>query len=225
MKITVISGEDTKKSRERFNYIIESIKKRGWEVHHFSKDGGMALPDAISGGSLFSTERLIVLDGIAGISAHELDWIKKNTDKFDSKILIYTDRNLPKKFSDTLPKTVTFEKFDLPKLIFKFLETIYPKNAKNILTDLKKLLADYPMEFVMALLSRQMRDLYWVKVAPETYMAPSWLSQKLKRQSDKFDQQTLVNFIENLAKIDVESKTSSVSASLLLDLAIVSDLQ
>ena len=225
MKISIISGEDSKRSRERFNYIVQSIKKRGWEVHYFSKDSGMALPDAISGGSLFSTERLIVLDGIIGISANELNWIKNNNEKFDSKILIYTDGNLPKKFSDSLPKGVTFEKFDLPKLIFKFLETIYPKNSKNILTDLKKLLNDYPMEFVLALLARQMRDLYWVKVAPETYIAPSWLSQKLKRQSDKFDQQTLVNFIENLAIIDVESKTSSVSAELLLDLAIVSDLQ
>ena len=131
-----------------------------------------------------------------------------------------------------LPKIDKVEEFKLPKLIWSFLDSCFPGNAKNALLLLHEIIKNEPVEFVFSLLAKHLRDLYWVKVdsppgqrpsGPVAY--PSWRVEKLKRQSHKFSEGSLEDLINSLAQADIKAKTSQGELIDLLDFIIATKLE
>ena len=113
----------------------------------------------------------------------------------------------------------------MPRLIFTFLDSIYPKNVKKVLVLFHELIKNEPVEFVFALMARHLRDLYWVRVEPKSLPYPSWRVGKLKGQSSKFKFETLKDLIARMAEIDIAVKTSKSDLISSLDLLIVFSLE
>ena len=113
----------------------------------------------------------------------------------------------------------------LPKLLFKFLDEIYPGNSKTALNMLHKITESEAIEMVMAMLARHLRDLYWAQSDPDTLPYPSWRASKLKSQAAKFKANSLVNLIRNLADIDTKSKSSKLDLGTALDLTLAKQLK
>lgn len=137
MKIIILHGEDTNKSYQRLIKFTEAAKARGWEIIY---DEVVATP------SLFGKQRLFVIK--------DYRILPKNLDKLEGTLVIYHEGNLPasvfKKF-----KEARVEKFDLPKIIWKFLD----KPSVKLLHEVIK---KEPIELVFHLLAKRLRKTKYV---------------------------------------------------------------
>ena len=213
MKILVLHGENITASRERLFNLVAQYRRKGWEIFKTDKT------DELLTDTLFGQKRLYIVEKIKNIDYKSL------TNKFDSNIIIWHEGNFPTTLLKKLPKITKVEKFDLPFLIYKFLDSFFPENTKNCLQILHEIILTNPPEFVLALLARHLRDLYWVKTDPETVDYPSWRVAKLKKQSNSFTIGGLKRLIIDLSDDDIKSKTSVADLATSLDLIIIKELK
>jgi DNA polymerase III delta subunit len=212
MKIIVLHGEDSLKSFDRLTKFIESAKNRGWEV---ITDEFPNTP------SLFGNDRLIIYRDYKLLSKNDI----KNFDKFDGTLVIYHDDNLTVTFLKTLPKDTKIEEFKLPVILWNFLDGLYPGNSERSIKVFHQIIERDAPEFVITLIARLFRDLYWVKVDVATLPYPSWRVGKLKSQAFHFTNSLLTDLLNNLSDIDIKVKTSKADLVSELDLMIIKQLK
>jgi hypothetical protein len=208
MKITVLHGDHTAASRQRLIEIIQEVKKRGWEV---IKD--IPIPTA----SLFAKERLFVVEDIS--------LIKDLKFESDFNLLVWHHHQLPARFKKIFPKNTKYEGFKIPQKLWSFLDSLRPGNARVSLALLREVAQTEPVEFVLAMISRTFRDLYWITINPETIKLPSWRLGKLKRQAGYFKPHQLKKIIHRLAAMDISVKTGAANLVHELDLFILTQLE
>lgn len=223
MKIVVLCGDDEAASRSRYLQIVSGVKKKNWQVVRVSVQDKYSLAERLSSHTLFEQETLFVVDNAGKLPIVELKWLAKNYGKYSGSLLLYQKGNLPVALKNALPKDTAYEKFDLPKVIFKFLESFYPGNQKNALRLLEEFLLLNPPEVIIAVLGRHLRDVYLAKIDGFENM-PDWRLGKLKKQAEKFTTEALTDTINTLSDIDYSSKTSSVNVKFLLELLIIEKL-
>lgn len=206
MKIIVLHGDYTTKLYERLTKFIEVAKKRGWEI----------VNDEISQTpSLFNIERLTILRKYNLLSPRK---DMPNILKAPGTLIIYNEGNIPQTFLRQLPKETKIEEFKLPKLIWNFLDNISVKLLHEVIKT-------EPIEFVFSVLAKRFRDLYWIKISPETLNLQPWQLSRLKRQSDKYTTREVVQVINKLAEIDIKVKTSKADLISELDLLLIKSLE
>ena len=225
MNILVLHGGHTVQSYNRLRQIIEQSKNRGWQIERISDGEPLSLPEMLTATSLFNDKTLYIVDSAYRLKSSELKWLKKNGQKIDAYLVIYSQNTITRNILNSLPKGYKIEEFKLPKLIWKFLDSFYPKNTKNCLKLLHQVTKQDPEEFVFALLARHLRDLYWVKADADGLPYPSWRISKLKSQSQKFANGQLREIISELADEDIKAKTSKINISDSLDFLIVTHLE
>jgi DNA polymerase III delta subunit len=225
MKITVIHGDN---SSAIFNFLVntlEEAKKKGVLIEKIYEDSPMGLAEILSGKDLFNQESLYLLEEPEKVTSGELKWISKNAENLQGNLIIYADSKLPLSFLNKLPERSLLKEFKLPKALYVFLESFLPRNSGGCIRLLHELLGSEPPEFVFAVFSRHIRDLYWVSVSPQTLDYPSWRLARLKSQAKAFEAQKLKKAINQLARIDYSAKTGATELAASLDLLIVSLLQ
>ncbi len=201
MKIIILHGDDTQKSYLRLTKFIDEAKKRNWEILY---DEVSATP------SLFGVERLIVIRDIKLLTKKILNTLSK----IPGTLVVYETSSIGQTVLKTFPKESKVEKYDLPKIIWNFLDTLQ-------LSTLHELIKNEPIEFIFALISKRIRDLYWIKIDSKSLPYQSWQVSKLKKQSDKYTEGELKIILEELARIDVEVKTGKTDLTSSLDLLFV----
>ncbi len=219
MRVSLIYGEDKEKAYERFRELIDSSKEKGFEIIQIDD------PKKIVGQSLFLSKLVFVLDKTKKIPPKDWKWLKINASKYDSNLLIYNEGDASAVLINSLPKDAKKEKFDLPKIIFTFLDSFYPGNKFRCLKLLNDLVKIEPMELVFHLLARHLRDLYWSKISKESMQTPEWRVIKLFNQANKFEGDKLMKIINELAEMDIKVKTSDSDLKTMLDLLIVERLE
>ncbi len=224
MKITLIHGDDSTKARDRFLKIIEALKKRGWN------DVNLASSDSISQkvlfpNSLFTENILYIVENFNKIPVSEIKKIKDKESNFSSNILFWQSGSAKETLIKELPRNTNIEKFDLPKNLFIFLDSFFPKNSQNAIKLFHNLIEIESVELVFAMLSRLIRDLYWVQASPNTINYPDWRIKKLKTQSQKFGEGSLIKLISDLCKADINAKTSKLDLTTSVDALILESLK
>ena len=225
MKIIILHGDYIKKSQERLDHFIDSAKKRGWEIKRLDASANLSVSEQLSAGLLFQDKTLFVLGDVKKLTPHDFVWIKKTGKELALTLVVYAPYFVFKSILSKFPKDIKYEEFKLPRIIFTFLDSIYPKNVKKVLVFFHELIKKEPVEFVFALLARQVRDLYWVRVEPKSLPYPSWRLNKLKVQSEKFRVKKLKDLINKLAEIDIAVKTSKSDLVSSLDLLMLTKLE
>jgi hypothetical protein len=224
MKITLIHGSYTTTSRKRYLQIVEAVAKRGWEIVPVSRDQN--LENSLRGQSLFGNETLYYIDGhFTKLDPKDLTWLKTKSPKLDANLLIYQDGEISQKYIKALGSNAKIEKFDLPKHIFVFLDSLYPGNSKQCVVLLHQVLENEPIEFVFALMAGLFRDLYWIKVAPQTISLPPWRAGKLKKQASFYSSEKIISMIAYFAELDLKVKLSRANLVQSLDLFLIRDLK
>lgn len=212
MKIIVLHGEDSNKSYLRLSRFMDTAKKRSWEILYNE------FPNTPS---LFGSERLLIYKDYRLLTKKDIE----NFEKFDGTLVVYHEHDLPASFIKLMPQDFKMEKYDLPKLLFIFLETLYPGNSVNSIKLLHEVTNAQPPELVMFFIAKHFRDLYWVKKDPDSTGFPSWKAGKLKTQASKLSVEKLELIINKLAEIDIKVKTSDENLLTALDLLIIKELE
>ena len=224
MKIIVLHGEDTVKSYDRLQKFIESANIRSWEIIYVD-EANLSIPEVLSGTSLFGNERFYVLRDIKKIIKKDFDWLNANASGISGNLTIYSENVIPATTIKLLPKDTKIEVYNLPKIIWSFLEHLYPGNSRTVLAEFHKIIETEPVEFIFSLIARHLRDLYWTGVDPVSTGFADWKIRKLKTQMSKFGAEKIKEIIGLLAEIDVMAKTGKADLVSSLDLLIVKYLK
>lgn len=222
MKIIILHGDDERKLYERLSKFVETAKERSWEVDYLD-DG--SIKENLSSSSLFGNERFFILRDIKRLGKSDLEWLNKHYADLSGNLIIYHEGVLSVTFLKSLPKDIKIEEFKLPKIIYSFLEGLITGNSEKSIKLMHQVVERDPVEYVFALIAKNYRDLYWVKVDPTSLSYPSWRVGKLKSQSSKFSEEKLKDIIEQLAQIDIDVKTSKADLLSSLDLMILKQLE
>jgi DNA polymerase III delta subunit len=224
MKIIVIHGDDFGKSSARLKTFREVAIKRGWEYQKIS-DAATNIPELLSGQDLFTSEKLVIVDDPKLINSGVTEWLNKNYKLYNTTLVIYSDKKLPATFIKSLPNETKVEESKLPTKLWTMLDSFYPGNQTNCLKLLHEVSEAEPIEFIFSLLSKQIRDMYWLMEDPGTFYQKGWRATKLTGIAKKFGKEKLKTLINEFADIDIKSKTSDANLLDLLDFVIIAKLK
>ena len=230
MKIIVLHGDDERKLYERLSKFVETAKSRSWEVSYLD-DRSQSIQEQLSSTSLFGSERFFIIRDITRLGKKEVEWISKKFVELSGTLIIYHEgyvsQTILKGFQN-LPagrQGYKIEEFKLPVIIWNFLDGIYPGNAERSIKTFHQLIEKEAPEFILTLIAKLFRDLYWVKVDSSSLSYQSWRISKLKSQSAHFTVYELQQLISLLADIDIKVKTSKSDLTNELDLLIIKQLE
>lgn len=224
MKIFIIHGEHTLDSYNRLQEYTKKAKENDWEIQYVEKDISN-LQDAFLEQSLFGKERLLIIKDIQLINDKLLKWLTQNEKRIKINLIIYHKGIITQKLIKSLPKKDKVEEYKIPKLIWNFLDSFYPGNIKNAYKLFHEVIKNQPVEFVFAMLARQIRDIYWAKVDSSTMEYPSWRVSKYKNLAIKYDTKTLETLIDEMSLADINSKTSHTDLTRSLDFLMAKYLE
>ena len=98
--------------------------------------------------------------------------------------------------------------FKTPTVIFKFLDSIRPKNQKETLTLLRSSIKTDSPEMVFYMLASRIRQLIIASdLGKEGLKGASWQIGKLMSQAKKFSLEKLAKIYKQLLEIDIDIKT------------------
>lgn len=222
----ILHGDDTSASRKRLWQEIEMRKKSGFsEV--ISVEGKNAdlnfLKQNLESSSLFSANRLLVIENFftgpfSQVKDQAIDYLKDNRPK---NVIIWENKKIDGR------KLLAFKNsallFDLPKVVFSFLENVAPGKGKWALAKLQQSLKKEPLELIFYLLCRHISLLTVAKDLGSKGLKnlPPWKGQKLIAQAKKFSLNDLLTLYRRLADIDYREKSGSAPAPLLYLLEIM----
>ena len=225
MNIIIIHGDNTEKSYQRILIFIDEAKRRNMKIEKFDKHKKEDLQSTVRGETLFDEEKIYLVYGLANLKKNDLDWIKDKSKNHEGTLIVYEKGIASQTKLKNIPKGYKIEKYELPKLIFKFLDSFYPGNKTHCIKLFHEVIKDSSIEFVFSLLGSHLKDLYWVMVEPSKIPYPSWRVAKLENQAEHFDLDNLKDLINKLAIIDVDVKTSDSTLINSLDLLIIGELE
>lgn len=223
LKAVVIHGDDSEKITKRRLEYEEFAKKKGWRIAQIDKNSKFSEESSLI--SLFPEEVFFVVNNLSSISKKDLSWIKEKSQDLEGKLLVVNEHPLTQTALKSLPKIEKEEKFMLPVFIWKFLESFWPGNKKETIKLLTQTTKSQPAEFLLALIARHFKDLYWIEAEPGGINMPSWKSSRLKSQAGKFGKRKLLKIMQKLAQIDLLSKTSKADLKHSLEMLVVSNLE
>ena len=222
MGIIVIHGDNINKSFERLSYYLNSAKSRKLEIRKITPADNIS--EALTSVSLFGNDSLLVIEDIKRTHKKELKWLKKNLNAIDNDLILYEPSQLTRTILNYFPKA-KIEEFKLPKLIWKFLDEFYPRNAKNTLKLLHTIIENEAIEPIIGLINWRLLDVLTFIKNPEKISYDPWRIKKLENQSNKFTQVKVNKILQKLARADYESKIGQADIITSLDLIIASELE
>jgi DNA polymerase III delta subunit len=220
----VLHGDYAIKSYERLMIMLDSAKAKGYQIAKIS-DNSKSTQEIIREQNLFDEKRLLLVEDFDLLNKTDINFINSKADDYDLNLIIYKNAKIAK---TKLNKIICIEKeelFEMPKLIWSFLESIYPGNLTNCIKMLQEITKNDALEFVFAMIARQFRDLYWSTLDDVEGDFPSWRLSKLRSQARKFKDGQLKEIISYLAKIDVDTKTGKADLKNELDLLLITQLE
>jgi len=226
--LNVIHGDNIVASRNYLNSLIEQLKNKG--VKEIIRLDGKKVSltqiiQALESQSLFGTDKAIVIENL----------LSRQKGKTKEEILNYLSQadikltcilwepksihaNALKKFKNSQIKL-----FKTSATVFKFLDSLKPKNTSSMIQLMDQSIASDSVEMVFYMLARQVRLLLLATGKNGLKMAP-WQLGKLKKQAAIFRLPKLLKLHHKLLIIDEKTKTGQSPLGLEgeLDLLITS---
>lgn len=188
-----------------------------------------ALKQALESTSLFGQEKLVVIEGLFSLPKSKkkeeiLKYLK--TEKYRPNLIIWEGKQIDGRTLAPFARIGQIQEFKLSPTIFKFLDSLEPKNPKPTLIWLHQTLKTDPPELIFYLLARRVKDLIIAKDLGKkglNYLAP-WQQDRLLRQAQKFTLLGLLRLHRQLLTIDYQTKTGQTDLPLAsnLDLLLLS---
>jgi len=225
IKTVVVHGDDIIKIQERVSRFKKYAKLKGWKINHVNLKEGTGLSEQIVKNDLFGKESLNILENIKNLKTEDYLWINNNYQNYDLKLFLYQYGVLGKNILNKFPEDCKIEEYKVFNLLWVFLDSFFPGNINNSLKLFNEVIKNEPVEFVFAMLARQIRDIYWVKTDPQTTSFPPWRINKLKNLASKYKEEELKLLINEMSQADIRSKTSKSDITRSLDLIMIKYLE
>ena len=222
--MVIFHGENTALSRQRLNQLIE--KFRGEVVKLEGEKITLSeLQQAVESRSIFGADKLVVIFGLFSRKPSKekeklLDYCQKENPQ---NLIVWEEKKIDGRALISFKKA-KIELFDLPKIIYKFLDSLSPFNKKTSLLLFHQCLKKEVPERIFYFLCRHIEQLIIAADLGKGGLEnlPDWKKEKLAKQAKAFGLEKLINIYQKLLAIDYQQKTGKSPFSLIssLDLLI-----
>lgn len=225
--VIFIHGEDQAASRNFLNEQVLLAKTKNKEIIRLdgSKVELSEIKQNLEANSLFGQEKLVIIENLFSSPKSKrqeeiITYFKKlNT---DVDLLFWEKKELGKIATNKLPNGCQIKVFKIPAIIFKFLDSIKPKNNNLMLSLFHQCLKTQPPEMVFYMLARQLRILLLANDLGEDGLSgPSWMKSRFIHQAKNFKLEQLKKIYKQLLEIDINVKTGSTPMSLAWQLDLL----
>ncbi len=212
--ITVLHGDDIVSSRKQ----LTELKAKFAAYEQVALIGEAAeLSDVIQlfeANSLFDQKKLIILERFIETKdkkklALTFNLFKKNP---DCEVIFWEAKEIKKELLAFFPKQTTVLLFKESQFIFRFLESLRPANAKQMLSLFHETLKNETDERVFYMLVRQFRLLLAIsssgKISETNRLAP-WQKTRLAIQAKYFSSERLIKLYRRLFILEKQLKTGT----------------
>lgn len=225
--LTILHGENIIASRDKLVELITQAKDKNKSIERLDakKINPSLLETKLVKQDLFGTERIVVIEELHSLPRSKqknllIELIAKN----EMSIILWEKRKLTPTMIKKFPQAKIFE-FKLSKTLFKWLDSLNgdKKNQSQQLLIFRQTLKTEDPHLCLIMLARQIRMLIQVK-DDENMPGSPWMIKKIKKQSQSFNLQQLLNIHHQLLAIDLRQKTSTNTLELdqELDLLLLS---
>ena len=209
--ITILHGEDIIKSRLQLNLIKKEYKEAEILILDGKKINLTDLLQALESNSLITKEKLIILENLSQNKKliEILDYLKINQPSAD--LVIWESKELTKTYLKIFHQAEVFI-FKPEATLFKFLDSIKPKNSQEILSLLQRCIRLEEPEIIFYMLTRRLRMLLLFRdgvtegMDEIDHLVP-WQKGKLMVQAKLFFLDHLLDLYRQLLEIDYQQKT------------------
>lgn len=223
--ITVICGENSSESRIYLNDLIKSYKQKGIEIRQIKNSELIEITEWQSdSASLFSQETVFITENVNKMISKRnnpafLTFIELLCSKDNINILSWED-SVPAR-NMKFPKSAKIKEFKLSASIFKLMDSCFPGNLKNFITQLHEVNSDNDEVFIFIMLLRHMRNILLINLGEIPAKLQSWQVVKLKSQAHFWKTDKLLNFYEGFYNIDKNLKTGTNPFSVLKSIEVL----
>lgn len=225
MKLKIIYGDYTTAILNRLSKVKEDLANMGFKIIALDcLDPEVAAK--LRTEPIFGDMRVVFLENFGKCPGPLVNFLL-SPPGFNFDIYAWEEGVISQKILKKLGDQAEVEFFKTPKEIFKFSESIYPGNSKEIARFLKKLQGCEQIEFVIGVIVRHLRMLLSIKKNKTSSIVPGWQRKKLENIAVKFSNNLLAELFDEIEKIDRIVKTGAVdknSAFTLLDLTLIRKL-
>lgn len=223
MAIVILHGDNQVESRKRLSFLVSAAKKKGFDVRRL-EGKGLTSNDLLLAGrsqSLLGDNVLVVVEDFLTANKKASDFFAGTQGNSGATFVFWEGKPLSLPMLKKLSSGTKVEEFKIPRVIFKFLESLIPGNTKASLELFHAALKEGQEEFIFTMLSRQVRLLIWAKEDPEGLNLPSWQKTRLLKQAEKISKVQLRLLHGKLLEIDRENKKSQLPEGLSSSLELL----
>lgn len=218
--ITILHGGDIVSSRKVLEAIRASHDKQDTIILDAKKTDFSSLKLALETPAFFSHSRLVILENFFGTNPKKesLDYLSSGEPLAD--LVVWENKEISQRLPAKLSRSAQIRLFKTPAVVFKFLDSLYPKNARDGLLLLHKTLEKSSASLVFYLLVRHVRELILVKSGQRKGLA-FWKLRKLLAQVEYFSFESLRKLYRKLLLIDLQQKTGQSRFDLIGELEMI----
>lgn len=211
--IYFLHGDNQLLSRERLGEIICRAKNEEKEIIRL--EGKITnlteVKQALESQSLFGEEKLVVIENLfVRQRSKEKDEIVKylKTDEILCDLVCWESKIIDGRSLRGFSKDWQILVFKTPAVIFKFLDSLKPKNTTQMLTLLRSSIKVDSPEMVFYMFASRIRQLIIAfDLGKEGLSGAPWQIGKLVSQAKKFSLERLIKLYRQLLEIDTNIKT------------------
>lgn len=215
-------GDNVFASRKKLSFLLNQFSSQnpnGKIVTVESNDfDPVAIRARARNASLFNEEKLYLIEQPRKFNLSQQKQLFKILSEVKSRVVFWDNQEtkLASKLKKYFPKLEIFH-FPRPKIIFKFLEAVFPNNQKVFLPLFQQLIKQQPFPLIFYFLKKHCHNL--ILASDEDSHFPNWQQQKLNNQLQKFSLEKLISFYRELINLEYKEKTGQLGVN--LDLALV----
>ena len=217
MMLIILHGENIIDSRNKLVELINDAKNKNKSIERLDakKINPGILESKLVKQDLFGTEITIIIEELHSLPrSKQKKLLVELIAKSEVSVILWEKRKLTATMLKKFPQAKTIE-FKLSNSLFNWLDSLSgnKKNRKQQITTLHQALKDEDPYLCLIMLARQTRMLIQVKESGTMAGSP-WMVQKIKKQSQLFSLQQLLNIHRQLLNIDLHQKTSTNALNL-----------
>ncbi len=217
--IILIHGDQLEHSRNKLAEHKAAAKDKEIRVVDGKRADQTQLAQALESRSLFGNDVLIVIEGfLSHAKKREKTFVSVLTKLVEvsasSDIILYEEKEIDKSTISKLGTKIQVELFKTPVVLFQFLDSLRPGNARVSLDNFARTVELEPAEVVFVLIARRVRQL--IQLADHVMPAglQEWQAARLTSQARHFTIKQLVAMQEQLLTIDIAIKTGATPFTL-----------
>ncbi|MCX8008136.1 MAG: hypothetical protein N3A54_00360 [Patescibacteria group bacterium] len=219
--IVLLHGDDMLQSREELHALKAKEKEKGKEIK--TLDAKTINDDAsiqiLSSHSLFGDRPVVIIENLFSSSGKKTARIQGIIERIqeygaETDIILWEEKEIGKSIIQLLGSKAIIKPYKLPTVVFTFLDSIRPKNARHTLSLYDALLKEKPPEFIYVMLYKRFKQLVLLRSGFSVNGLRPWQITRLTNQARQFTLEQLLSLYRHIRMLEYKRNSGQAEFDL-----------